>query len=521
MSTSPSKHPTYASHIRASHTTGLSKVFKPRLAALAVALSLGTAAGVLATTSSVALSEARPATALLPTGAAINPAAGFADLIEQVRPAVVNVTVAPGKQSAGVSHGGLSRIPEGMPEAFRELFDRHFGQSHPSLPMPSHPHQGNSVGSGFVIDSDGWIVTNHHVVTGSGEVTVTLQDGSKLTAKRAGADPKTDLALLKVETDKPLTSLKFGDSGETRVGDWVLAVGNPFGLGGSVSAGIVSARGRDIGSGPFDDFIQVDAPINRGNSGGPLFNTRGEVIGINTAIVSPSGGNVGIGFAIPSKLALPLIESLRESGQVERGWLGVRIQNLNEELAAGMSLRDKSGALVAGVLPDTPAAKAGLKAGDVIVSFDGTPIEKARDLTRNVAAAKAGSAQKLGVVRNGKTLELRAELGRYPTSSTARQALEPAEKGPRLGLSVAPMRSEQSGTKGLRIATIDPTGAAARHGVRPGDIIMRADGEAVGSVDDLRNSVAAAAKADKPLVLWLKRDDGSLFLAIDLESADS
>ena len=444
-----------------------------------------------------------------------------------VRPAVVNVSVTPANSQAATnsSRYGFQRglPPElNIPEPFRRFFEspdrgsdhREFG----ARPMP-RPAQG--VGSGFIIDPDGWIVTNHHVVDNAGEIKVTLHDGRKLAATLAGSDPKTDLAVLRVEADSALPFVPFGDSDRTRVGDWVLAVGNPFGLGGTVTAGIVSARGRDIGSGPYDDFIQIDAPINRGNSGGPLFNRRGEVVGINTAIFSPTGGSVGIGFAIPATLAEPLITDLRDDGKVERGWLGVRIQRVDQDLAKGLGLPKETGALVTSVIPGTPAASAGVKTGDVITEYAGQTIESVRDLTRAVAKTDAGTTTELTVWRDGKAQQLEASISEYPGGDQpARLAgkAEPRDSDARLGLSVAPATGNGSRNRGkvegVVVTEVEPMGPAARHGLRSGDVILRAGTRAVNSPSDLRQSVQDAAEKDIPVVLLVKRDDASRFIAV-------
>ena len=328
---------------------------------------------------------------------------GFSEIIKQVSPAVVSIITEQRRTRADRRMPGLRfSLLDGMPT---ERFFREFGERFDDTPAPTRGQ-----GTGFVIDADGYIVTNNHVVGNAGEITVTLDSGTRYIARVVGVDAQTDLALLKVEANEDFPSVAFGDSDAVDIGDWVIAFGNPFGLGGTVTAGIVSARGRNINAGPFDDFLQIDAPLNRGNSGGPLFDTDGAVIGVNTAIFSPSGGNVGIGFAIPSNLAKDVIQQLRDDGSVERGWLGVQIQTVTPEIAAAIGLDQAAGALVANVTPDSPAAKAELRRGDVIQSFAGAEIENLRDLMCTVAATQFGATVDLTVWR---------DRGRHALSVTA------------------------------------------------------------------------------------------------------
>ncbi len=328
----------------------------------------------------------------------------FADLIETASPAVVQITA---ERTASATP--VPQIPEHFRDGpFRDFFDRYFGNRIPEF-TPGVPR--GAIGSGFVIDADGIIVTNHHVVAGASEITVTLRTGESLPATLIGSDDKTDLAVLRVEPEAPLPAVEWGDSDRTRVGDWVVAVGSPFGFGGTVTAGIVSARGRDLGAGPYDDFIQIDAPINSGNSGGPLFDDDGEVIGVNTAIVSPSGGNIGLGFAIPAKLAEGIVDQLVETGTVERGWLGVSVQPLTTDLAEQFGLEDEAGALVASVMEGGPAELAGLRAGDLILRFADNPVETTRDLSRAVGSTAPGSTVELVLHREGSELTLTVEIG--------------------------------------------------------------------------------------------------------------
>ncbi len=354
----------------------------------------------------------------------------FAPLVKKVSPAVVNISVT---QSAG-SDTTAEEPEQGSPdfpnspydEFLRRFFDQQSpnGQRHLFPQIPGGQAHRIALGSGFIIDPSGYVVTNSHVVGDAGKVEVTLQDNSKYTAKIIGRDPKTDIALLKINADKPLPYVTFGDSSTAQVGDWVMAVGNPFGLGGTVTTGIISARGRDIHSGPFDDFLQIDAPINRGNSGGPTFNLDGQVIGINTAIYSPNGGSVGIGFAVPSNLAKTVVAQLKEHGKVSRGWLGVQIQEVTPAIASSLGLQGEHGALVAAVTPDSPGAKAGLKQGDVILTFNGNEVSRLRDLPRQVAEIAPDTGVKMKVWRNGQTVELRATLGELPNSEQVASATE-------------------------------------------------------------------------------------------------
>jgi serine protease Do len=382
----------------------------PRRPLIAGAVALALAAG------GVALAQIQSPPMAGPPGLGKDAAAhapsvmpSFADVAERVAPAVVNVTTV-SSPTAPVLPRGHQGIPQDGPRA--ELFKRFFEQ--PGLTVP---HRTQAAGSGFLIDPDGHIVTNHHVVDGASEVTVTLSDGTRLKAQVLGRDDKTDLALLKVDAGRTLPYVELGDSAGTRVGDWVLAVGNPFGLGGSVNAGIVSARGRDINSGPYDDYLQIDAPINRGHSGGPLFDVHGRVIGVNTAIYSPTGGNVGIGFAIPVETVRAVTADLRAHGRVERGWLGVQIQPVTEALAAGLGLSGTQGVLIADVLPETPAAGSELRAGDVILQANGQAIQDYKDLPKIVAATKAGTPMRLEVMRSGQPLSLTVSIGRMPARS--------------------------------------------------------------------------------------------------------
>ena len=443
----------------------------PLLATVAI---LGLLAGGAAL--SLAKETMPPANAGLATA---NPISGYADLVAAVKPAVVNVRV---ERTADAS--GLMRGPMMDPD-MRRFFERFFGEpGQGPMPMPQPPRQREQgEGSGFIISSDGLIVTNAHVAGGASKIRVFLDDGSELEAELRGIDEKTDLALLKVEAGKFLPYVTFGDSSEVRVGDPVVAVGNPFGLGGTVTAGIVSATGREIGSGPYDDFLQIDAPINRGNSGGPTFNLKGEVVGVNSAIFSPSGGSVGIGFAISSNLAKDVIASLRDDGMIERGWLGVQIQGVDQDLAAHLELDRPRGALVGEVQPDSPAAKAGIEQGDVILSFAGKPIDQVRQLSRAVADVKPGTAAEITVWRDGKEQTLQAAVGTMPGQQQVAGAeqMAPDADQPRLGLALAPITPEQRRELGLGpsqdgvlVTEVVPGRPAAAQGLRSGDVIRSA-----------------------------------------------
>ena len=427
---------------------------------------------------------------------------GFSEIIKLASPAVVTITTEQRRPDRQMPGPRFSR-PDGMPA---ERFFREFAERFDDTPTPSRGQ-----GTGFVIDADGYIVTNNHVVDKAGDITVTLGTGTRYTARVVGVDAQTDLALLKVEADQDLPTVAFGDSDAVEVGDWVIAVGNPFGLGGTVTAGIVSARGRDINAGPFDDFLQVDAPLNRGNSGGPLLDTDGAVIGVNTAIVSPSGGNVGIGFAIPSNLAKDVIQQLRDDGSVERGWLGVQIQTVTPEIAAAIGLEEAGCALVANVTPDSPAAMAEMQRGDVIQSFAGTEIGNVRDLTRTVAATQAGTTVDLTVWRDRARQVLNVTVG-APQRDGRRAALQnddrpaPAALGARLAPLSADVRRGygiDDSVDGVLVAAVDAGGVAFKNGLRAGDVIVEIGGRTVISPRDAAARIDDARAAHENSVLVL------------------
>ena len=449
---------------------------------------------------------------------------GVADLVELVQPAVVNVSVKGSRVSKAGLPGPNVQVPPGMEEFFKQFRMPEQGQR-----GHEQPYQG--VGSGFIVSADGWVVTNNHVVDGADEIFVTLQDGTRYPAVLHGRDEKTDLALLKVESDESLPHVRFGDSEAARVGEQVVAIGNPFGLGGTVTTGIISARGRKINSGPYDDFLQVDAAINRGNSGGPLFNLAGEVIGINSAIFSPSGGSVGIGFAIPSSLAQVVLDDLRDDGRVERGWLGVQIQGVSEEIAESLGLpTGTEGALVSQVLPKSPALAAGIVVGDVIVGFNGTSIDEVRDLTRAVAAAQVSEDSAVEVWRGGKLTTLQVAIGSMPSQEKvadagARDADGDADA--RIGLALAPLDAKTRSrfkvgddVQGALIVGVADEGPAAKQGLRPGDVIVMVGQTRVEGPADVTTGVkTAAGDSRKSVLLLVDREGSQRFVTVPLDKA--
>jgi serine protease Do len=457
-------------------------------------------------------------------------------LVKNVMPAVVNISV---EQSANVADEsgstgpdlqlGPGSSPQGSPfdqAPFDQYMKRFFGdqgRDQGRNGMPSPRMQATALGSGFIIDPSGLVVTDNHVVDGSKKVTVVLQDGSKHVAKILGRDPKVDLALLKIDVGHPLPYLPWGDSSAEQVGDWVVAVGNPFGLGGTVSAGIVSARGRDIHSGPYDDFLQIDAPINRGNSGGPTFNLKGEVIGINTAIYSPNGGSVGIAFATPSNLAKPVIDQLREHGKVSRGWLGVEIQQVTPEIAKGLGLQDDRGALVANVTGDSPAEKAGIRQGDVIESFNGHEVTKLRDLPITVAETPVGTEAKVQIRRNGQDMTLNLRVAEQPANpqvaSNEGTEAPSAERSSVLGLRLesltSGLRNElhvPAQTKGVVVRSISESSPLASLNLQPGDVIVSVNQEPVATPAEAVAKLKQA-EANKNLVLLVNRHGVNQYVA--------
>ncbi len=456
----------------------------------------------------------------------------IADVAEAVIDAVVNIST---KQSVDLSSNTMPQLPPGgqFEEFFEELFKNRRGpggqNSHPQI-----PRRVSSLGSGFIIDAAGLVVTNNHVISDADEVNVILNDGTTLKAEVIGRDQKTDLALLRVKPSKPLKAVKFGDSDKLRLGEWVIAIGNPFSLGGTVTAGIVSARNRDINSGPYDNYIQTDAAINRGNSGGPLFNLDGEVIGINTAIISPSGGSIGIGFAVPSKTAVTVIDQLRQFGETRRGWLGVRIQQVTDDIAESLNVKPARGALVAGVDDKGPAKPAGIEPGDVIVKFDGQEIKEMRDLPRVVADTPVGKDVEVVVVRKGKEEKKTVKLGRLEdgekkASTSSKQGAAPEEKTvvqKTLGLNLANMTDElrkrykiKDTVKGIVITGVDSNTPAAEKRLNAGDVIVEVAQEPVNTAADLQKRVDQLKKdGRKSALLLVANADGELrFVALSLQ----
>ncbi len=451
----------------------------------------------------------------------------FADLAEKVSPSVVSVIIT-GKADVPAQMGVPQlQVPQFPPGSPFEQFFKQFGMPGASGDVQREFH---AAGSGFIISKDGYVVTNNHVVDHATDIQVIMDDGTHFDAQLKGRDPKTDLALLKINTDKSLPYVKLGDSDHARVGEWVVAVGNPFGLGGSVTAGIISARGRDIHSGPFDDFIQVDAPINKGNSGGPLFDEQGRVIGINTAIYSPSGGNVGIAFAIPSNIAKTIIAQLETKGKVVRGWLGVQIQPITADIADGLGLDNTHGALVAAVEPDSPAAQGGIKPGDVIVSMDGKPVNEFKDLPRLVAAIHSGTEAKVKVLRKGKSETLNIEIGTMPDNGVQVALADKQSNNdstPRLGVYLAQLTPEarqrfnvDKNAQGVLVAGVQPGSPADDAGLQPGEVISMVNQEPVKSPDDVISKVKQAASEKKSSVLLMVEKDGmQQFVAVKFAKA--
>lgn len=453
---------------------------------------------------------------------------GFGDLIEQVSPAVVQISVNQAAQTGDPTGNKNHSMPEhfrGGP--YQEFFERFFKDR---TPQPYQHPQGRraAIGSGFIIDKGGIVVTNNHVVGNAKEITVTLKDGSELPATLLGADEKTDLAVLRIETDAALPAVAWGDSDKTRVGDWVLAVGNPFGLGGTATVGIVSARGRDIGAGPYDDFIQVDAPINSGNSGGPLFDQDGRVIGVNTAIFSPNGGNVGIGFAIPAELAKHVIAQLEEEGTVQRGWLGIRIQPVSPDIAESLGLDEPKGALITSVNENSPAEKAGLRQGDVVLGFDDEEIDAPRALSRIVATTEVGADTPIKIWRGDKAITLEVNIGEAPrqVAAATHGANDGVEFGA-LGLTLAKLDDRTRSRYGLGdnlqgvvIADVDSESDAAEKGLRPGDLISSVNQQSVKTPDDIAQAIERAEQTQRKAVLLLvERQGEQRFVAVDLADA--
>jgi serine protease Do len=448
---------------------------------------------------------------------------GFADIVERVKPSVISVKVTMKDRATDTSASDNedSSTQPGSP------MERFFQHGPDGAPPGRRDHRGGhgvmmGQGSGFFISSDGYAVTNNHVVDGADKVEVTTDAGKTYTAKVIGTDPRTDIALIKVEggSDFPFAKLTEGKS---RIGDWVLAVGNPFGLGGTVTAGIVSASGRDIGNGPYDDFLQIDAPVNKGNSGGPAFNMQGEVVGVNTAIYSPSGGSVGIAFAIPASTVKTVVAQLKDKGTVNRGWIGVQIQPVTQDIADSLGLKKAEGALVSEPQANGPAAKAGIESGDIITAVNGQQVKDARELARTIGAFAPGNAVKLDVLHKGKDTVINLTLGQLPN---AKEAQAGADRGnstqgtnvPGLGMTVAPASSVAgAGKTGVVVTGVDPKGAALDHGFKEGDVILEVAGKSVANPDDVRDALKTAQTESKKNVLMrIRSGDASHYVAMPL-----
>jgi serine protease Do len=485
---------------------------------------------------------------------------GFADLAQNLLPAVVNISSTQNIKTADSDRGPeMPVFPPGSPfeQFFKDFMNRH---GHPNggdnnnndngdnednndedqgggqaLPQ-GHPHRMQSLGSGFIIDPSGIIVTNNHVIEGADEITVTLQDNTMLKATLIGRDDHEDVAVLQVHADKKLPAVHFGDSDVSRVGDWVLAIGNPFGLGGTVTAGIISARGRDIQQGPYDDFIQTDAAINRGNSGGPLFNMAGEVVGINTAIYSPSGGSIGIGFSIPSDDAKLVVDQLRQYGRPRRGWLGVRIQQVTPDIAESLGLHEPDGALVAGVNHDGPADKAHIQNGDIILTFNGQPLREMRTLPRVVAETPIDKQVPVDLWRGGKRMTVQVVVAEMPDDTKTAAAVPAPHKAPAnpsvdfsaLGMKLAPLndttRSKykiDAGQKGIVITDVAPEGTAADHGLKAGDVVVEVQQVAVTTPADMQHRIDEARQGGRKSVLLLVQGtDGLRWVPLPVQRKD-
>jgi len=471
---------------------------------------------------------AAPSRADMPEGTPFSEV--FAQLATRLVGVVVNVSTTQATASPTLKGGPEAQLPApGAP--LDELFRDFFGEKGaPGGTTPSVPRAA-SLGSGFIIDPSGLIVTNNHVIANAEQITVTLSDDSTLQAEVIGRDAVSDLALLKVEPKAPLTAANWGDSTKTRVGDWVLAIGNPFGLGGTVTSGIISATARDIHSGPYDDFLQTDASINRGNSGGPMFNLAGEVIGINTAIFSPSGGSIGIGFAIPSASARPIIDQLKATGKVERGWIGARIQPVTDDIAEAVGLDKSRGAMIGAVDPGSPAAQAKLQPGDVILAFDGKPIDRSRQLPRLVADTAPDALVKLSMWRDGKEQEVELKVAALNQNRPAPPPPEPEKPKPppsidAFGLKLAKLTTEvrkqfslPEAVKGVVITEVPQNSPGAAQGLRPGDLIIAIGHEPIGSLEEVQQKVAAAKKnGHKNALVRVEREGNTRFIALPFEA---
>src|SRR5471032_1904372 len=469
---------------------------------------------------------------------------GIADVAERVIDAVVNISTSQtveakaGAGGGGENRGAMPQLPPGSP--FEEFFDDFFknrrggGPGGNSKGGDLQPRKTNSLGSGFIVDTAGIVVTNNHVIADADEINIIMNDGTKFKAELVGVDKKTDLVVLKFKPAKPLIAVKFGDSDKLRLGEWVIAIGNPFSLGGTVTAGIVSARNRDINSGPYDSYIQTDAAINRGNSGGPLFNLDGEVIGVNTLIISPSGGSIGIGFAVPSKTVAGVVDQLREFKEVRRGWLGVKIQQVTDEIAESLNIKPARGALIAGVEDKGPAKPAGIEPGDVVVKFDGKDIKEPKDLSRVVADTAVGKEVDVVIIRKGAEETRKVTLGRLEDGdkavlAAAKTQVEPTEKPvtqKALGLDLATLSKDlrtrykiKDSVKGVIITGVDGTSDAADKRLSAGDVIVEVAQEAVSNAADIKKRIDQLKKDGKKSVLLLVANgDGELrFVALSVQ----
>jgi serine protease Do len=503
--------------------TGAIFVLSHRLRPLLAAIYLGLASSILI--------PASPAAARGPEG--------IADVAEKVIDAVVNISTS---QTVEAKNGAVPQLPPGSP--FEEFFDDFFKNRRGPGAGPKggerngekngEPRKTNSLGSGFIIDTSCVVVTNNHVIADADEINVIMNDGTKIKAELVGVDKRTDLAVLKFTPVKPLTAVKFGDSDKLRLGEWVIAIGNPFSLGGSVTAGIVSARNRDFHSGPYDSYIQTDAAINRGNSGGPLFNLDGEVIGVNTLIISPSGGSIGIGFAVPSKTVIGVVDQLRKFGELRRGWLGVRIQQVTDEIAESLNIKPARGALIAGVEDKGPAKPAGIEPGDVVVKFDGKDIKEPKDLSRIVGETAVGKEVEVVVIRKGQEETKRVTLGRLDdpdkvVAAAVKGKEEPVEKPvtqKALGLDLATLSKDlrtrykiKDSVKGVIITSVDGSSDAAEKRLSPGEVIVEVAQEAVSNAADIKKRVDQLKKDGKKSVLLLVANgDGELrFVALSVQ----
>ncbi|MBR1245802.1 Do family serine endopeptidase [Bradyrhizobium sp. AUGA SZCCT0169] len=497
--------------------TGARPALSRRLRMMGAAISLG-AAGALASA---------PAFARGPDG--------IADIAEKVIDAVVNISTSQNVEAKGGGGGGGDRqatpqLPPGSP--FEEFFDDFFKNRRGGAPKGGErsemqPRKTNSLGSGFIIDTAGVVVTNNHVIADADEINIIMNDGTKIRAELVGVDKKTDIAVLKFKPVKPLVAVKFGESDKLRLGEWVIAIGNPFSLGGSVTAGIVSARNRDISQGPYDSYIQTDASINRGNSGGPLFNLEGEVVGVNTLIISPTGGSIGLGFAVPSKTVIGVVNQLREFGELRRGWLGVRIQQVTDEIAESLNIKPARGALVAGIDDKGPAKPAGIEPGDVVVKFDGKDVKDPKDLSRVVADTAVGKEVEVVVIRKGAEETKKVTLGRLEDNEKVQQAAakskdEPAAEKPVtqkvLGLDLAALSKDLRGkykikdsVKGVVITGVDNASDAAEKRLSAGDVIVEVAQEAVTNTADVKKRVDQIKKdGRKSVLLMVANGEGEL-----------